>query len=199
MAGQRIVHYGWNRGACVRAAACGLTALALGAFAGSRGMVAERVVNDGIRAVPIQNEVKAEARIIRAFVISKVQKGDVLAKLVIDTARKYALPPELVASVVIVESHGDTMAVSRYSKCRARGLMQVRYAVWGEVLRKAGILGGYMDLHDPVKGLEAGAFVLRHYLDKTGGDLNRALALYSGGASKYAKKVREHMARMRGV
>lgn len=154
-----------------------------------------------VRAVPVRQTCerkgeRLEARIARAFVASGVRRAEVLAGLVVAVARKYALPPELVASVVLVESHGDPMAVSPYRRCRARGLMQVRFSVWGKVLRDAGIVREHTDLHDPVMGLEAGAFVLRHYMAKANGNLDEALRLYSGGAPGYAEKVRRHLMEM---
>jgi soluble lytic murein transglycosylase-like protein len=66
--------------------------------------------------------------------------------------------------------------------------MQVRFAVWGSILKEKGIALRPQDLHDPHRGILAGCYVLRHYIDKHG-SIRRALTAYSGGARGYAEKV----------
>lgn len=113
------------------------------------------------------------------------QQPDRLAWLVRRAAERYGLDPALVAGVVVVESSARPDAIS---KCRARGLMQVRFAVWGRALMEQGIAFAPLDLHDPHRGILAGCYVLRHYLDRHG-DVRTALNAYSGGARGYADKV----------
>ena len=113
------------------------------------------------------------------------QQPERLARLVRSASERYGLDPRLVAGVVVVESSARPEAVS---KCRARGLMQVRFAVWGSILKEKGIALRPQDLHDPHRGIMAGCMVLRHYLDKHG-TVTAALTAYSGGARGYADKV----------
>lgn len=113
------------------------------------------------------------------------QQPERLAGLVRGAAERYGLDPALVAGVVVVESSARPEAVS---KCRARGLMQVRFAVWGSILKAKGIAFKAQDLHDARRGILAGCMVLRHYIDKHGA-VEGALQAYSGGARGYAEKV----------
>ena len=184
----------WRRAICVRAAGVCILAFALGGLVRIGPDDIRREVKDGVRAVPVyEKHEEKKARIIRVFLRSGVKRAEAVAAVVERAANRYALQPELVAAVVLAESSGDPGARSR---CGARGLMQVRWSVWGRVLRGWGIASREAELHDPHRGVVAGAFVLRHYLDRTMGDLDRALALYSAGARGYAKKVRGYMARM---
>lgn len=192
-AGER--RWRWRRDPCFRAAGLCCIALAVGALVRLGADDVRKEVRDGIRAVPVYEEKRNDegARISRAFSRLGVRRATAYAGIVEKAAKRFDLPAELVAAVILAESSGDPAAKSR---CGARGLMQVRWAVWGRVLRGWGIASREADLHDPHRGVVAGAFVLRHYLDRTDGNVERALALYSSGARGYAKKVRVFMARM---
>ncbi|RMD80743.1 MAG: lytic transglycosylase domain-containing protein, partial [Gammaproteobacteria bacterium] len=105
-----------------------------------------------------------------------------LLRLTHREARRAGLPPELVLAVMEVESGFDRWAISRAG---AQGLMQVM-PFW---LRR---LGRPEDsLFDPRVNLRLGCTILRHYLDREGGDLVRALARYHGSypATAYAERV----------
>ncbi len=96
-------------------------------------------------------------------------------------------PVSLLNAVIKVESDGNPKAVSKKG---ARGLMQVRYKVWGKDLREQGIVRKESDLHDPLMGVNAGRYVLASYLEKHK-DLEKALNAYSGKAKGYHRKVME--------
>ncbi len=110
------------------------------------------------------------------------QDTDAFLSKVLSSASHYNLSPDLVLAVVHVESRFDRFAISRAG---AIGLMQVM-PFW----RKE--IGSQEDnLLDDSTNLMFGCAVLRHYLDKESGNLDRALARYNGslGSSDYPRLV----------
>lgn len=97
-------------------------------------------------------------------------------------ATRADLPPELVLSVIHVESLFNRWAISSVG---AQGLMQIM-PFW---LKEIGREGD--SLFDIKTNLRFGCTILRHYLDKEKGNLTRALARYNGslGRFKYPNKV----------
>ena len=97
-------------------------------------------------------------------------------------AKRADLPPELVLSVIHVESLFNRWAISSVG---AQGLMQIM-PFW---LKEIGRDGD--SLFDIQTNLRFGCTILRHYLDKEKGNLTRALARYNGslGRFKYPNKV----------
>jgi len=97
-------------------------------------------------------------------------------------ANRAKLAPELVLSVIEVESNFDPWAISRVG---ARGLMQIM-PFWLKEIGKPND-----DLFKPNTNLRFGCTILRHYLDREKGDLVRGLARYNGslGSKRYSNKV----------
>jgi len=91
-------------------------------------------------------------------------------------ARRARLEPELVLAVIHVESNFDRFAISRAG---ARGLMQIM-PFWLEEIGKPGD-----NLFHIATNLRFGCTILRHYLDRENGDLQRALARYNGSLGKH--------------
>jgi len=88
-------------------------------------------------------------------------------------ARRYGFHPNLVLSVIQVESAFNPLAVSAAG---AYGLMQVRYSVWKDELA--------IDkerIFDVDYNIDLGLRILKQYHDIAGGDLRRALFLYNNG------------------
>jgi soluble lytic murein transglycosylase-like protein len=90
-------------------------------------------------------------------------------------ATKADLHPELVLAVINVESNFNRWAISYAG---ARGLMQVM-PFWLKEIPQAGD-----NLFDIRTNLRFGCTILKHYLDKEKGDLQRALARYNGSLGK---------------
>lgn len=105
-----------------------------------------------------------------------------LLKQVHYEANRAKLAPELVLSVIQVESNFDRWAISRVG---ARGLMQIM-PFWLKEIGKPDD-----NLFKPNTNLRFGCTILRHYLDKEKGDLVRGLARYNGslGSKRYSNKV----------
>ena len=97
-------------------------------------------------------------------------------------AKRADLAPELVLSVIHVESAFNRWAISSVG---AQGFMQIM-PFW---LKEIGRDGD--SLFDMKTNLRFGCTILRHYLDREKGNLTRALARYNGslGRYKYPNKV----------
>jgi soluble lytic murein transglycosylase-like protein len=98
-------------------------------------------------------------------------------------ATRLDLSPELVLSIIEVESGFDRYAASRAG---AQGLMQVM-PFWKEEIGRPDD-----NLIHPDTNLRYGCHILRYDLDREARHLSRALAAYNGssGSSRYPDKVR---------
>lgn len=105
-----------------------------------------------------------------------------LLKRVHSEAKRAGLEPELVLSVIHVESAFKRFAISRVG---AQGLMQVMPFWKNEIGRPDD------NLTTISTNLRYGCTILKHYLNKEKGNLIRALARYNGslGKTKYPSKV----------
>ena len=105
-----------------------------------------------------------------------------LLRLIHASARRANLPPELVLSVIEVESHFNRFAVSRVG---AQGMMQVMQFWKDEIGRPDD------NLTLNKTNLEYGCRILQFYLQREKGHLHRALAAYNGssGSRVYSDKV----------
>lgn len=97
-------------------------------------------------------------------------------------ASRAELPPELVLSVIEVESHFDRFAISRVG---AQGMMQVM-PFWKDEIGRPDD-----NLTINLTNLEYGCSILKFYLQREKGHLHRALARYNGslGSRVYSDKV----------
>jgi soluble lytic murein transglycosylase-like protein len=92
------------------------------------------------------------------------------------SAGRHSLPPELLHSVIKVESNYNPYAVSSKG---AQGLMQLIPAT----ARRFGV----GDVFNPVENIEGGAKYLRYLLDLYHGDYPLALAAYNAGEGAVQK------------
>jgi hypothetical protein len=101
----------------------------------------------------------------------------------------YGLDPDFIAAVIVEESNGDPLAVSRVG---AVGLMGIMPAGPGLEWRPPA-----EELENPSTNLRWGVAILSEIVRQSGGDLYAALAAYSGGWSHAEKGVpREYAARV---
>ena len=110
-----------------------------------------------------------------------------IACAVEDGCIRYSLSPELVLAVIEVESRFRPEARSNMN---ARGLMQVLAktkngkTVWLKRLKEEGIITkDEKELHDVRKGVLAGCYVLRYYLNEYNQNQRRTLYAYLGAQS----------------
>jgi hypothetical protein len=97
-------------------------------------------------------------------------------ELVARIAAQHSLPPELIHSVIQVESNYNPYAVSSKG---ARGLMQLIPAT----ARRFGVA----DVFNPADNIQGGARYLKYLLDLYGGNYPLALAAYNAGEGAVAR------------
>lgn len=109
-----------------------------------------------------------------------------ILRIVHQEATHVGIPPELVLSVIQVESNFDRFAIS---SAGARGLMQVM-PFWLDELNRPGD-----DLFDIRTNIRFGCIILKHYMDRERGNHARALARYNGsyGQTWYPQRVFDAM------
>jgi soluble lytic murein transglycosylase-like protein len=108
------------------------------------------------------------------FLPIKVKLLDVpFAGFIADSAHAHGLAPELVASVIAVESNFNPKAISWKS---ARGLMQLM----PETAARLGVT----KIFDPQQNIEGGTKYLKELLLRYNGDLSLALAAYNAGPER---------------
>jgi hypothetical protein len=104
----------------------------------------------------------------------KVKSLDVpYADFISESARAHGVAPELVASVIAVESNFNPNAVSWRS---ARGLMQL--------MPQTAARFGVTRIFDPQQNIEAGTKYLKELLLRYNGDLALTLAAYNAGPDR---------------
>lgn len=118
---------------------------------------------------------------LQRFVKDPQQRLDLL-KAIHAAATRAGVPPELVLSVIEVESHFDRFAISRVG---AQGMMQVM-PFWKDEIGRP---DDNLTLNNT--NLEYGCRILQFYLQRENGNLHRGLARYNGslGSRKYSNKV----------
>ncbi len=94
-----------------------------------------------------------------------------LAQIITDAAHTYGVDPNLVAAVAFHESRFNPNVVSPIG---ASGLMQLLPSTARSL--------GVQNLFDPRDNIFGGTKYLKKQLDRSGGDVDRALAAYNVGA-----------------
>lgn len=108
------------------------------------------------------------------FPAAKIRALDVpYANFITASARAHGIAPELVASVIAVESNFNPNAVSWRSAC---GLMQL--------LPETATRFGVTNIFDPQQNIEAGTKYLKELLLRYNGDLSLSLAAYNAGPDR---------------
>ncbi|MCT7360912.1 MAG: hypothetical protein COB09_15045 [Thalassobium sp.] len=118
---------------------------------------------------------------LKRYIKNDKQRLELLS-LIHKEASRAGLSPELVLSVIQVESAFDRFAISYVG---AQGYMQIM-PFWKKEIGRTDD-----NLMHAATNLRYGCTILKHYLDKEKGDWIRALARYNGslGRTKYPEKV----------
>ena len=154
----------------------GMGALATGAWAGAPpdgAALSAPVVKTVVRADP------RTGKLVRVVIAPRTESPDAavaLGPLVERVAAEESLPPELIHSVIQVESNYNASAVSPKG---AQGLMQLM----PDTARRFGVPNSF----DPAANIQGGAKYLKYLLELYQGDYPRALAAYNAGEKAVAK------------
>jgi hypothetical protein len=119
---------------------------------------------------PLTRSAPEEASVTQVDYIVAVSPRGPYDDLIMEAATTYGLDPELIRSIVQVESAFNPRAVSRAG---AKGLMQLRPPLARELR--------VHNPFDPRQNLMGGARYLRRLLDMHEGDVRLALASYNAG------------------
>ena len=116
-----------------------------------------------------------------AELLAKYNKpqASAFAAIVREAGREYGIAPEIIASIIVVESGARPGVISKGDDC---GLMQVRYKVHTDKV------GNASELLDHKTNVFVGTRIFAQYL-KQKKTLRGALVRYSGGNKKMAEKV----------
>ena len=133
-----------------------------------------------------KDQAQSAQTIDRLFrLVNKVREDTVytkrLAWVVVQAGYRYDVPPELIASVIVVESYLDSTAIS---SAGAVGLMQIMPNWWAGVYPECG-----SSLPDPETNICYGTRILSWYLEYFDHKVLSALNGYSGGAIRYGARV----------
>jgi len=104
---------------------------------------------------------------------------------VIDTAKEFGIPPELIFGVMYAESRYDETVI--HSSGKYIGIMQIAKSNLKMLTKKFGIT----DLEDFNQNVIAGAYFLSYFSEKYDGDIDKILMCYhcgEGGAKSLWKK-----------
>lgn len=114
------------------------------------------------------------------------------AEMIVDAATEFRKDPLVVARVALAESDLNPKAIGDGGW--AIGVMQVHTRWWVGVVP---FVKSANDLRDARTNIRAGAWILRHYADKCGGDVEAYLACYNGG-EKPNQQARAYATRVAG-
>jgi len=128
-------------------------------------------VTGGVVTVPADDVVRIEPE--ESFPPNPPPATPSLDTSIRETAARHQLDPDLLASVIAVESRFDPHAISPKN---ARGLMQLMPGTSARL--------GVADVFDPRQNLEGGARYLRELLDRYSQNTKLALAAYNAGPGK---------------
>lgn len=114
--------------------------------------------------------------------VNNIEERLLILKTVHFEANRVGLSPELVLAVIDIESRFDRFAISVVG---AQGLMQIM-PFWKKELDLPDA-----NLFDVQTNIRFGCTILKHYIDKEKGNMQKGLARYNGsyGRRKYPDKV----------
>jgi len=148
-------------------------------------------VQGGVAEVPISDIVAIEPEEIFEPSTEPLTEKTPFQKLIHDSATRYNLDPNLIHSVISIESNFNPKAVSPKN---ARGLMQL--------MPRTAQLMGVKDAFDPGQNIDGGSHYLSDLLKKYGNNLNLALAAYNAGpdsVDRYGRRVPPYLETMKYV
>jgi soluble lytic murein transglycosylase-like protein len=116
-----------------------------------------------------------------------------IASAIVASGRKYDLDPRLIASVVVVESHGNPFAISESDSV---GMMQINLKTWGTTADKEDI-----NLFKIEDNINFGSRILKEYSGRFGG-IWEGVKRYKGWnpeSQESAENVQAYIDKVRGI
>jgi hypothetical protein len=136
------------------------------------GETIRMTMSGGTLDIPLESVLRIDPE--DTFLPVKLQLLDVpFAHFIAASAQIHGVAPELVASVIAVESNFNPRAISLKS---ARGLMQLTPQTAARF--------GVTDVFDPRQNIDAGTRYLKELLRRYNGDLALTLAAYNAGPER---------------
>lgn len=148
-------------------------------------------VQGGVADVPVEEIAAIEPEEVFEPSTEPLSEKTPYQKLILAAASRYHLDPDLIHSVISIESNFNPKAVSPKN---ARGLMQL-------MPRTAELLG-VKNSFDPEQNIDGGTRYLRDLLAKYNSNLTLALAAYNAGpdsVDKYGHRVPPYLETMKYV
>lgn len=147
--------------------------------------------------VTFKNLEEKDVTDIRSYILANYKRvPDIVAEEIairtVELASKHGIAVPILVGMMEVESDFGPHGVS---KKHARGLMQVRWKVWGATLEEELSLTDYHQLHQIKSGIEAGIVVFKYYMKQNDNNISKALYAYVGKNKSYVTKVYSAMGR----
>jgi soluble lytic murein transglycosylase-like protein len=145
--------------------------------------------------VPTVPTIDVGLRKINAFLrLHKVSETnrERLAESIVSSARKYGLNPQLLASIMIVESRGNPFAISAQASV---GIMQIHLSTWGETADRENI--NLLRIED---NIDFGARILNDYIHRYG--VSEGIRRYNGfipGDPAWEKSSQDYLDKVQQV
>lgn len=154
----------------------------------------------GVHAVPARQQAgdnraegaagnAAEKNALTRFITAQFNTTRAMAARIVnavyDAGERHQLSPSLLLAIISRESTFNPRATSGYG---AQGLMQVVPRFHLDKLQEARAANAQASLFHPETNIDVGTRILVEYIDEEA-SLDRALAKYSGRASRYIDKV----------
>ena len=138
-----------------------------------------KIITAAIIVLTIVQACEADDKITELLAKYNKAQAGAFAAIVREAGKEYGIEPEIIASIIVVESGARPSVISKGGDY---GLMQVRYKVHADKVSSAN------ELLDPKTNVFVGTEIFSQYYrqKKT---LHGALVRYSGGNQKMAAKV----------
>jgi len=116
-------------------------------------------VKPAVLEVPVDPATHAMRALLTRYQVPETNLQQ-LAEAIVSSATKYEMDPKLIASITIIESRGNPLAISGKA---AVGVMQIHLPTWGPAANREGI--NLLKIED---NIDFGTRILRDYIRRFG-------------------------------
>ena len=119
-------------------------------------------------------------------------RAEYYGRCVAEVSKSLQVDPSLVAALIVKESAAKENASTKY----AHGLMQIYWKLWKPVLAKKWGIQTVEQLIEPRNNIMAGTWILKGYLERSKGDVTKALKRYLGSnGNNYVARIMDYRKR----